>query len=41
MPGVKTAVSPPNPYLDALKTNWVALFLALGLLFVAILLTIL
>ncbi len=41
MPGVKTAVSPPNPYLDALKTNWVALLFALGLLFIAIFLTLL
>ena len=41
IPGMKTAVPPSKLFIDAIKANWVPLLLALGLFFVAILLTIL
>ncbi|MBE2220285.1 MAG: serine/threonine protein kinase [Anaerolineae bacterium] len=41
LPGMQTAVSTENQFINALKENWVALAVAFGLFFVAILLTIL
>jgi len=41
MPGTRTAVSPGKLFVDALKANWVPILLAVGLFFVAIILTIL